>query len=219
MYFKITLNKKYKLDKVGGTKLGIMKKTKTLIIEDLKKRLEIKNIETKLHTDRVSNYCIEMAKELGLSDEMIKKAGRVGTLHDIGKIAISDKILLKPGKLTEYEYEIMKTHSQEGYKLACLIPEIKDIANEILAHHERWDGNGYPMGLRDKEIPILSRIVSIADSFDAMTENRCYSKARTIEEGILELKRCSGTQFDPDLVNIFINKIILKNNIIDEKKI
>ena len=194
-------------------------KAKNKIIEILKKSLEIKSVETKLHTERVSNYCIKMAQELGLSNEMIKKAGMVGTLHDIGKIAIADKILLKPGKLTEYEYEVMKTHSEEGYKLACLIPEIKDIANEILAHHERWDGNGYPMGLRDKEIPILSRIVSIADSFDAMTENRCYSKARTIEEGILELKRCSGTQFDPDLVNIFINKIILKNNIIDENKI
>ena len=113
----------------------------------------------------------------------------------------------------------MKTHSEEGYNLARSIPEIQDISEEILTHHERWDGNGYPMGLRDKEIPILSRIVSIADSFDAMTENRCYSKARTIEEGILELKRCSGSQFDPDLVNLFINKIILKNNIIDEKNI
>jgi len=160
-----------------------------------------------------------MAKVLELSGEMIKNAEAIGILHDIGKIAISDNILLKPGKLTDDEYEIMKTHSQEGYKLSCSIPEIKCISREILTHHERWDGNGYPLGLKGKEIPILSRIVSIADSFDAMTENRCYSKARSIEDAILELKRCSGTQFAPYLVYIFINKVILKNNIIDESKI
>ena len=192
-----------------------IKTSKTSIIEFLKNRLEKKNIETKLHTDRVSNYCVEMAKILNLSDEMIKKASKVGSFHDIGKIAISSNILLKPGKLTEDEYEIMKTHSQEGYKLACSIPEIKDICNEILTHHERWDGNGYPIGLRNEEIPILSRIVSIADSFDAMTKDRCYSKAISIDDAILELKRCAGTQFDPYLVNIFINKVALKNNTID----
>ena len=199
--------------------MGDVKITKTLILESLKMSLERKNIETKLHTDRVSSYCIEMAKVLDLSDEMIKNAGMVGILHDIGKVAIADNILLKPGKLTEDEYEIMKTHSEEGYKLACSIPEIKDISKEILTHHERWDGNGYPLGLKDKEIPILSRIVSIADSFDAMTKDRCYSKAKTVEDAILELKRCSGTQFDPYLVNIFINKVILKNKVLSESKI
>ena len=188
--------------------MGIIKTTKTPIIEILKKSLEIKSIETKSHTDRVSTYCIKMAQELGLSNEMIKKAGMVGVFHDIGKIVIPDRILLKPAKLTEYEYEVMKTHSEEGYKLACFIPEIKDIADDILSHHERWDGNGYPNRLKATEIPILSRIVSIADAFDAMTENRCYSKSRNVNDAILELKRCSGTQFDPYLVDIFINKII-----------
>ena len=130
MYFKITLNKKYKLDKVGGTKLGIMKNSKISIIESLKNKLERKNIEIKLHTDRVSSYCREMAKLLDLPDEMVTKAGMVGIMHDIGKIAIPDNILLKPGKLTESEFEIMKTHSEKGYKLACSIPEIMDISNE-----------------------------------------------------------------------------------------
>ncbi len=188
---------------------------KTSILECLKVKLEKKNIETKLHTDRVSNYCVEMAKILNLSDAMVKKASMVGVLHDIGKICISDKILLKPSKLTESEYEIMKTHSEKGYKLACSIPEIQDISEEILTHHERWDGNGYPLGLKKEEIPLLSRIVCIADSFDAMTKDRCYSKAMSIEDAILELKRCAGTQFDPYLVNIFINKVVLKNNIVD----
>ena len=193
-----------------------VKINKTSILESLKVKLEKKNIETKLHTDRVSSYCVEMAKILNLSDTMIKKASKVGVLHDIGKICISDKILLKPSKLTESEYEIMKTHSEEGYNLARSIPEIQDISEEILTHHERWDGNGYPLGLKKEEIPLLSRIVCIADSFDAMTKNRCYSKAISVEDAILELKRCAGTQFDPYLVNIFINKVILKNNIIDE---
>lgn len=194
-------------------------KAKNKIIEILKKSLEIKSVETKLHTERVSNYCIKIAQELALSSEMIKKAGMVGTLHDIGKISIADRILLKPGKLTEYEYEVMKSHSEEGYKIVCSIPEIKDIANDILSHHERWDGNGYPNKLKGKEIPILSRIVSIADTFDAITENRCYSKNKNVEYAISELKKCSGTQFDPYLVNIFINKIILKNNVINDNNI
>lgn len=192
-----------------------IKNSKISIIESLKNKLERKNIETKLHTDRVSSYCREMAKLLDLPDEMVTKAGMVGIMHDIGKIAIPDNILLKPGKLTESEFEIMKTHSEKGYKLACSIPEIMDISNEILTHHERWDGRGYPLGLKNEEIPILSRIVSIADSFDAMTKDRCYSKAIEVEDAILELKRCSGTQFDPHLVNIFINKVILKNNVVD----
>lgn len=192
-----------------------IKNSKISIIESLKNKLERKNIETKLHTDRVSSYCREMAKLLDLPDEMVTKAGMVGIMHDIGKIAIPDNILLKPGKLTESEFEIMKTHSEKGYKLACSIPEIMDISNEILTHHERWDGSGYPLGLKNEEIPILSRIVSIADSFDAMTKDRCYSKAIEVEDAISELKRCSGTQFDPHLVNIFINKVILKNNVVD----
>lgn len=160
-----------------------------------------------------------MAQELDLSNEMIKKANIVGALHDIGKLTIADRILLKPKKLTEYEYEVIKTHSEEGYKLACSIPEIKDIANDILSHHEKWDGSGYPNGLKGEEIPILSRIVSIADSFDAMTQNRCYSKNKSVEYAISELKKYSGTQFDPYLVDIFINKIILKDNVIKDNNI
>lgn len=199
-------------DKVYRKKMLSDKLVRASMLETLKVNLANKNVETEKHTQRVSGFCIEIAKALNLDEDMIEKASLIGRLHDIGKIGISEHVLLKPGKLTKDEYEVMKTHSEKGYRLASLLPEISCISREILTHHERWDGAGYPLGLQKDEIPILSRIVTVADSFDAMTNDRCYSKGRSIYEAIDELKRCSGSQFDPKIVHVFIN-IIKKSHV------
>lgn len=199
-------------DKVYKKKMLSGRSVRISMLEALKINLANKNLETEEHTQRVSVFCIEIAKALNLDDDTIEKASLIGRLHDIGKIGISEHILLKPGKLTDDEYETMKTHSEKGYRLVSLLPEINCISREILTHHERWDGLGYPLGLQEDEIPILSRIVSVVDSFDAMINDRCYRKGRSIYEAMQELKRCSGSQFDPRIVHVF-TKIIEKSNI------
>lgn len=205
---KLNSNDKMKFNKSEISEaLSNIKEFDGKTLDILRFILESKNVETKMHMDRVANYCIEMARALNLNENMIKKAGLVGQLHDIGKISIEDSILLKPAKLTYEEYEIMKTHSEKGYSIASMLPEISCVSREILTHHEKWDGTGYPLGLKGEEIPVLSRIVAIADSFDAMTEDRCYSKGRSVDDAVMEIQRCSGTQFDPELVEVFIDII------------
>ena len=192
-------------DKVYKQKLLSSDSVRKSMLETLKKNLEHKNLETEEHTERVASYCLKVARKLNLSEEMIERSEIIGKLHDIGKISIPEYILLKPGKLTDEEYNEMKTHTEKGYRLAALLPEINIVSREILTHHERWDGRGYPLGLKEKEIPILSRVVAVADAFDAMTNDRCYCKGRSVKEAIEELKRCSGEQFDPYIVKTFIN--------------
>ena len=132
----------------------------------------------------------------------------LGMLHDIGKIGIDDKILNKPGKLTEEEWIVMKKHPEIGYRIARASHKLSRIADYILSHHERWDGMGYPRGLKGEDIPLLSRILSVADAYDAMTEDRIYRKALSKEEAIEEIRRNSGSQFDPLIANIFIKSVL-----------
>ena len=124
--------------------------------------------------------------------------------HDIGKIGIPDAILKKPAALDETEWKVMKTHTSIGERIALEAAEIRDIAHLILKHHERWDGHGYPLGIAGEEIPIECRILSIVDTYDAMTNDRPYRAALSIDESRKEILKCSGTQFDPGLVNIFL---------------
>jgi HD-GYP domain-containing protein (c-di-GMP phosphodiesterase class II) len=141
-----------------------------------------------------------IADNINLPDGKKRDLLLLATVHDIGKIGISDKILFKPGKLTKKEFEKIKDHSKIGYKIAARSSELSHIAELILHHHEWWDGSGYPDGLKGKNIPIECRIISIADAYDAMTNNRPYHKAINKDEAIKELERFSGTQFDPILV-------------------
>ncbi|MHC1681740.1 MAG: HD domain-containing phosphohydrolase [Clostridiaceae bacterium] len=177
-------------------------------IISLERSLYEKHSETEEHTLRIRNLSSLLGKKLGLSRDKIDELELLGMLHDIGKIAIPDNVLMKPGKLTNAEWEIMKSHTEIGYRIATATPELAHIAHEILCHHEKYDGTGYPQGLKGEEIPLLSRIINIVDSFDVMTHSRCYKDPMSLDDAIEELRRCSGTQFDPDIVEVFIKALI-----------
>lgn len=173
-------------------------------IKSILQTMEEKNLREKDHSDRVARICNKIGQKLKMSRHEINLLEAIAFLHDIGKIAIDEAILNKPGKLNDEEWEIIKTHPEIGYRIISHAPEYAEIAEDILSHHERYDGTGYPRGLKGDEIPIRARIIAIADAYDAMISNRPYRKALTKEEAIEEIKKCSGTQFDPKLVEIFL---------------
>lgn len=173
----------------------------------LKKILSGKSIETIQHLERTSYLCQLFSKKLHLDHNQSNNLVLLSQLHDIGKTVIPDHILFKPSSLNEDEWAIMKTHSLEGYNILLASPSLMSISNLVLHHHEKYDGTGYPNGLVGKEIPYLSRIMTIIDSYDAMISVRVYKKAMTKEDAIAELNRCSGTQFDPYLCELFIELI------------
>lgn len=160
--------------------------------------------ETEEHSQRIRNLALRLGKALGLSQRELDELSLLAEFHDIGKIAIPQSILEKPGPLDEEEWTIVKKHPEVGFRITQSIWELSSIANYILFHHERFDGTGYPRGLKGEDIPLLSRIIAICDAYDVMISGRPYRKARTKEEAIAELKRCSGTQFDPRIVEAFI---------------
>ncbi len=174
------------------------------ILASLKRALYEKSFETEEHTERMYDKCKKIGIRLNMSNAKIDELSLLAVLHDIGKVAISDSILNKPGPLTAEEWEIMKTHSEIGYRIANSSPEISHIAYPILCHHERYDGKGYPRGIKEKEIPTLSRIISIVDAFDVMTHDRPYRQRITAVEAIRELNACSGAHFDPELLKVCI---------------
>lgn len=152
------------------------------------------------HTLRVAHYSRLLAKEMGLAEEVVDALHQAAILHDIGKIATPDSVLLKPGKLSALDYELIKLHASAGSSMLASIPMYKELAVIIRHHHERHDGMGYPDRLRGQDIPLLSRIIVVADSFDAMTTNRIYKPRKTVAEALRELQVLSGSQFDPDVV-------------------
>lgn len=166
--------------------------------------VDAKDSNTSEHSFRVSQYSLAIAKRLGYSEEKCENLRQMALLHDIGKIGIPDAILNKPGKLTDEEYEIMKTHVIRGGEILKDFTMIDNVSVGALYHHEKYDGSGYCHGLKGEQIPLDARIIGIADAFDAMTANRVYRKQRDLDFVIAELKRCSGTQFDPKLVDILL---------------
>jgi diguanylate cyclase (GGDEF)-like protein len=170
--------------------------------------LHEKNLREAMHSKRVSKYCVEFAKILKLSHREIKEMETAGLMHDIGKIAVDEAVLNKPGKLDEEEYEEIKKHPEIGYRILSTVNDMADMAEIAFSHHEKWDGTGYPRGLKGKEIPYNARMVAIVDAFDAMTSERTYKKAMTEEEAGAEILRCAGTQFDPILAQIFVEKVL-----------
>ncbi|MGB9235405.1 MAG: HD domain-containing phosphohydrolase [Terriglobales bacterium] len=165
--------------------------------------LELKDAETLGHTKRVTAYAMAISQKMGLPSEEIKIIARGAWLHDIGKMAIPDEILKKPGKLTDQQMAIMREHAYFGYNTLTKIPFLSEAAEIVYAHQECFDGSGYPRGLKGEEIPLGARIFSIADTLDAMTSDRVYRPAQTYEAAQKEIERCSGTQFDPAIVAVF----------------
>lgn len=186
------------------TKLLGASSYRNVVLSSIKKSLFEKSDETEEHGQRMAGFCRKIGEKLGLSALQLDELEVFSMLHDIGKIGISEQILQKPGKLTEAEWAVMKKHPEIGYRIAQTVPELTNIADYILAHHERWDGQGYPNGLKAEEIPLLARILSVVDAYDAMTQDRSYRKALSFFEAQRELKKNAGTQFDPVIVNVFL---------------
>lgn len=166
-----------------------------------------KSRETEQHAERLSRLSRQVGEYLGLSQADLDKLQLFAHLHDIGKVGIDDHILNKPGRLNEDEWQVMKKHTQIGYRIAMATPALEPIAEYILTHHERWDGKGYPRGLSGEQIPMLSRILAVVDTYDAMTENRPYRRAQPKEVALEEIRKHAGTQFDPRVADIFLNEV------------
>ena len=179
-------------------------------IETLRYTVEAKDIYTRGHSDRVAEYSVLIGKKLGLSEEELKTLHLGGLFHDIGKIGVPDSILQKSSTLTDDEYSQIKQHPNIGVHILSNASIFQDILPIVEHHHEKFDGSGYPSRLKGNDIPYLARITSVVDSFDAMTSRRSYRDSLSMENVISELKNCSGTQFDPDIVNLFLD--ILEND-------
>lgn len=163
-----------------------------------------KNHREMMHSKRVGEICGKIAEAMGMDENRVSQIKIAGLVHDIGKIGIDERILNSPGKLNEEEWKEMQKHSEIGYRILRAVNEFSEIANYVLEHQEKWDGTGYPRGIKGEEISLQARIIAIADAYDAMTSYRTYGKEKTKEEAIEEIRRCSGIQFDPKIAEIFI---------------
>ncbi len=191
-------------EKMYRSKLVEKSSSRNATITSLEKTLFEKNSETEEHTERIKILSKKLGQRLNLAPDKLAELELLSSLHDIGKIGIPEHILTKPGSLTKDEWVTMKKHTEIGYRIARATPELSHVAFEILCHHERYDGTGYPQGLKGESIPLLSRIINVVDSYDVMTHKRDYKEAFDKGHAVQELIRCSGTQFDPLLVDEFL---------------
>lgn len=174
------------------------------IVEALTAALDAKHPYTGGHSDRVANISTWIAGEMGVNTRVQNFVHVAAHLHDIGKIGVPDSVLLKKGRLTVEEFEVIKTHPETGFEILHKVKILRPIAHAVRYHHERWDGSGYPGRLAGERIPLASRIIAVADAYDAMTSTRPYRPSLTHEEAVAELKRCSGSQFDPGVIDVII---------------
>ncbi|HML37842.1 MAG TPA: HD-GYP domain-containing protein [Bacillota bacterium] len=166
------------------------------------------NINSGSHSNRVSQLCKSVGIAMGLPDIDVYRLEICGLFHDIGKLAVHDQILNKPGSLTAQEWDEIMQHPENGYRILTTSLGMPDIANYVLYHHERYDGSGYPKGLKGEEIPLLSRVITVVDAYDAMTNQRSYRETLTQSMAVEELICNKGKQFDPSIVDIFLKKIL-----------
>lgn len=192
-------------DAMYKRKLLERKSLHSTVISSIRITMYEKSRETREHADRLTEMACSLGRKLELDDTQLSELELLCSLHDLGKIGIPERILDKPGPLTEEEWSEMRKHPEIGYRIAQASPELMGVAEGILCHHERWDGKGYPQGLRGSSIPLLARILSIVDSFDAMTCNRVYHRAISRQHAFAEIKACSGSQFDPEIAALFLH--------------
>ena len=188
-------------------KLHRSQSARSAIVQTLMKALEARDFITEGHAERLQNLAAGMAEACNISVRNLTDLKLFAQFHDIGKVGIPDRVLKKPGPLNQEEYNEMKRHCEIGHRIAQSSPDLAVLADLILKHHEWWNGEGYPLGLSGEDIPLECRILSIADAYDAMTSDRPYRQAMTHLEAVSELTRCSGTQFDPHLVAVFLDML------------
>jgi HD-GYP domain-containing protein (c-di-GMP phosphodiesterase class II) len=178
---------------------------RTSVICAFNQLLDLKDLNTGVHSTRLAEWGMRVGQELGLDEAELQNLEVAALLHDIGKVGIPDSILKKPGKLDAEEYALMKKHPEYGWAVLRMLPGFERASLDILHHHESVDGKGYPAGLKDTEIPIVSRIVCVIDAFDAMVSSRPYRTGLPVEEAARRLVECSGTQFDTMVVQSFLS--------------
>jgi len=199
---------KHAEDNMYQQKLMSEQSNRSAVISTLERTLIEVSEETELHALRLQTLCDQMCEKMNLPGSLKSELRLLAVLHDIGKVVIPQSILTKASELSLDEWRLIKQHPEVGYRIAQSSPDLAFIAKGILTHHERWDGTGYPRGLKGEDIPLSSRILSIVDAYDVMISGRAYKQKMSNEEAIEEIKRASGTQFDPTLANIFIEIII-----------
>jgi putative nucleotidyltransferase with HDIG domain len=170
----------------------------------LREAIEARDPYTRGHSARVTHLAEAIAQRLGWSDDQLASLRVGGSLHDIGKLAVSDQVLCKEGRLDEHELAQIREHPTIGARLLLRVATLREAIPYVLYHHERWDGGGYPSGKTGEEIPIEARVLAVADAFDAMTSDRPYRRALTHDQALAEVDRCAGTQFDPRIARVFL---------------
>lgn len=195
------------MNHLNQSRSSIMDRVNMEAIEDFCRQVYYCDPYTAMHAEHVAELMAGLASQLGMSSDEISLAFIVGLVHDVGKIKIPGDILNKPGRLTQDEFNIMKLHAELGANMLTQVEGAEAIIPIMRYHHERYDGKGYPEGIAGNRIPLLSRMLAICDTFDAMTTQRCYRQPVSLELCIAEIKRCAGIQFDPALCKLFIDFI------------
>ncbi|MFW6386784.1 MAG: HD domain-containing phosphohydrolase [Bacillota bacterium] len=195
-------------------KLQESRNTQGTIIKSLKETLYSSTHETREHCERMSEMALKIGEKLGLSRDKMIDLELLAEFHDIGKASVSSSLLLKESELSPEEWEEVQRHAETGYQIASSSYELNSIAEGILGHHEWWDGSGYPQGLAGKEIPVEARIIAVVDAYDVMTQRTSYSDKLSYEEALVELKEGAGSQFDPEIVDVFIYEVLEKSRLL-----